>query len=156
MMLDIRRQVPQECSEHEVNFSGLVGHGIYLVEVSRFYELRNQLGESLEHHCFTHRERCNALSGERRLYFLVGCLAVKNAVVKALGRDNVPENSWRNIDVQKLFSSQPLVVLDGEVQNVAHQLGINAWMLSVSRTSSYVMASAIALGSNKATERKYF
>lgn len=148
MILDIRHKISQNWSGHEVNSSGVVGHGIYLVEISRFRKLSNQLGESLEHHCFTHRERCNSFSGERRLHFLAGCLAGKNAVVKALGQDNSPENSWQSIDIQKLPSGQLLVVLNGAVQNVANQRGIKSWMLSISHTPSYALASAIALSSN--------
>ena len=155
MILDIKRQISQSRSGHKVNSSGVVGHGIYLIEISRFQKLRNQLGESLEHHCFTRRERCNSFSGERRLHFLAGCLAGKNAVVRALGQNNTPENSWRSIDIRKLPSGQPSVVLSGEVQNLADRLGIKTWMLSISNTPSYIVASAIAFGSQPCTVSEF-
>ena len=102
MILDIKRQVSQSWSGHEVNYLGVVGHDIYLMEISRFQTLRNQLGEPLEHHCFTRREHCNSFSRERRLYFLASCLAGKNAVVRAPGPNNTPGNSWQSIDIRKL------------------------------------------------------
>ena len=63
------------------------------MEIGRLQVLKNQLGESLEHHYFTKRERINQFSGERRLHFLAGRLAGKNAVIRPLGQDNVAENS---------------------------------------------------------------
>ncbi|MFG6101251.1 holo-ACP synthase [Leptolyngbyaceae cyanobacterium CCMR0082] len=147
MMIDIERQISQSLSDGHPNYSNVVSHGIYLVDISRFQLLRDQLGKSLEQHCFTEQEQRNAFVGTRRLHFFAGRLAGKNAVVRALGRDNVPENSWQSIDIQKLPSGQPLVVLKGEVQNVARQLRIKTWLLSISHTSTYAIASAIALSS---------
>ena len=147
MILDIRRQISQRQTSHGVSSSGVAGHGIYLVEIARLQMLRDQMGESLEYHCFTDRERKNPFSGKRRLHFLAGHLAGKNAVVGAIGQDRVPENSWQSIDIQNLSNGQLLVVLNGEVRNIADQRGIKTWMLSISHTPSYALASAIALSS---------
>ncbi|NEP60793.1 MAG: holo-ACP synthase [Symploca sp. SIO2G7] len=145
MIEDIERQISQSLFGCDANYSGVVSHGIYLVDICRFQMLRDQFGESLEQHCFTEREQRNSFVGTRRLHFFAGRLAGKNAVVKALGRDNVPENAWRSIDIQKLPSGQPSVVLKDDVRNAAHQLGIQTWLLSISHTSAYAVASAIAL-----------
>ena len=104
------------------------------------------MGESLDDHCLTNRELSNSFSDKRHLHFLAGRLAGKNAVSRAIGQNNIPENSWRSIDIQELPSGQPSVILIGEIRNVAHQLGIKAWILSISHTPSYVVASEIALG----------
>ncbi len=145
MITDIERQISQRLSDCDTIYSDVIGHGIYLVDINRFQILRDRLGESLEQHCFTEQEQLNSFVGNRRLHFFAGRLAGKNAVVKALGRDNVPENAWRSIDIQKLPSGQPSVVLKDDVRNAAHQLGVQTWFLSISHTSAYAVASAIAL-----------
>ena len=148
MMADIERQISQSLSNHEAHYLSVIGHGIYLVEISQFQLLREKLGESLEHHYFTDRERNTFFSPKRRLHFFAGRLAGKNAVVKALHREKLYENSWRNIDIQKLSNGQPLVVLKGKIREIAQQIGIQKWLLSISHTSTYAVASSLALGSS--------
>ncbi|VEP17560.1 Holo-(acyl-carrier-protein) synthase [Hyella patelloides LEGE 07179] len=147
MIIDIQRQIYQSLSKSQAQNLGVVGQGIYLVEIDKFQMLRNILGESFEQRCFTEGERGHSFSGTRRLQFFAGRWAAKEAVVKAMERSRIPENSWLEIEIPKKATGEPSVLLTGEVKTIAQQLGIKRWLLSISHTSSYAVASAIALSS---------
>jgi holo-[acyl-carrier protein] synthase len=146
MILEIERKISQSLSSLKSEYLGVVGHGIHLIEISRFLILSKKLGKPFEQYCFTVDERSNSFSGVRRSQFLAGRFAAKEAVIKAIGREKIQENSWLDIEIQRLPTGEPLVVLDGNVRDIAKKLEIKKCLLSISHTSSYAVASAIALG----------
>jgi len=123
----------------------VVGHGIDIVETSRIQELVEQSGKQFEMECFTATERSTPALGAKRIEYLAGRFAAKEAVIKALGMGRNQGISWLDIEIQRLKSGEPSVVLHGKCQDIAEQLGITKWLLSISHTSSYAAASAIAL-----------
>ena len=124
----------------------IVGHGIDIVETRRIQELVERLGEHFEMECFTATERSMSALGAKRIEYLAGRFAAKEAVIKALGTGWSQGISRLEIEIQRLPSGEPSVVLHGECQEIAEELGITQWLLSISHTSSYAAASAIALG----------
>ncbi|MEW6491006.1 MAG: holo-ACP synthase [Cyanobacteriota bacterium] len=122
-----------------------VSHGIEIVEISRIQELIEQSGKQFEMECFTATERNTPPLGAKRIEYLAGRFAAKEAVLKALGIENNPNISKLDIEIQRLKSGAPSVVLHGKCQEIAAKLGITQWLLSISHTSSYAAASAIAL-----------
>jgi len=123
-----------------------VGHGIDIVEIERIKNLLEKLGSSYEMRCFTEIERSTAKSNVNRIQFLAGRFAAKEAVIKALGTGWSQGISLTDIEIQRASSGQPLVVLYGKCQEIASELGIVNWLLSISHTDLYTIASAIALG----------
>ncbi len=122
----------------------LIGHGIDIVETTRIQELIERSGESFEMECFTATERSTAALGAKRIEYLAGRFAAKEAVLKALGADSNQGISRLDIEVQRLPTGEPSVVLYGKCKEIAEKLSITKWLLSISHTSSYAAASAIA------------
>lgn len=124
----------------------IVGHGIDIVETRRIQELVERSGEHFEMECFTATERSMSALGAKRIENLAGRFAAKEAVIKALGTGWSQGISRLEIEIQRLPSGEPSVMLHGECQEIAEELGITQWLLSISHTSSYAAASAIASG----------
>lgn len=122
----------------------LIGHGIEIVETTRIRERLERSGEQLEMECFTAVERTTPALGAKRIEYLAGRFAAKEAVLKVLGMGRNQDISWLDIEIQRLKSGEPSVVLHGKCQEIAEELGIKQWLLSISHTSSYAAASAIA------------
>jgi len=121
----------------------LIGHGIEIVETTRIQERLERSGKQFEMKCFTSIERNTPSLGAKRIEYLAGRFAAKEAILKALGIGNNPNISKLDIEIQRLKSGEPSVVLHGKCQDIAEQLGVTNWLLSISHTSSYAAASAI-------------
>ena len=124
----------------------LIGHAIEIVETTRIRELLERSGEQFEMDCFTATERSTPALGAKRIEYLAGRFAAKEAILKTLGIGRNQDISWLDIEIQRLKSGEPSVVLYGKCQNIATELGIKQWLLSITHTSSYAAASAIAMG----------
>lgn len=122
-----------------------VSHGIDIVETRRIQELIEQSEKQFEMECFTATERNTPPLGAKRIEYLAGRFAAKKAVLKALAIGNNPNISKLDIEIQRLPSGAPSVILYGKCQKIAAKLGITQWFLSISHTPSYAAASAIAL-----------
>ena len=124
----------------------IIGHGIDIVEIKDIKELIERSGEHFETRCFTARECSAAGSDANRIEYLAGRFAAKEAVLKAIGTGWSKGISWTDIEIQRLPTGKPLVMLFGRGQEIAAELGIAMWFLSISHTPSYAVASAIAVG----------
>ncbi len=127
----------------------LIGHGIDIVETTRIRELVERSGEHFEMECFTATERSTSALGANRIEYLAGRFAAKEAILKALSTGGNQGISWLDIEIQRLPSGEPSVVLYGKCKEIAAELGVTQWLLSISHTSSYGAASAIALSHSK-------
>ena len=122
----------------------VIGHGISLIDVRQINEINRQEGQCLEKHCLTTIERELARLRLKRVQFLAGRIAAKKAVVRALGQES-KSISWLEIEIQRLPTGEPMVVLYGTTLKVATELGIDKWLIGITHTSAYATASAIAL-----------
>jgi len=123
----------------------IIGHGIDIVETARVAKLLEEHRERFLARCFTDREQSYALGNRRRIETLAGRFAAKEAILKALGtgwRDGI---AWTDAEVVRQASGQPTVELHGRCQEVAAQLGIDQWWLSISHISTHATASAIGV-----------
>jgi holo-[acyl-carrier protein] synthase len=124
----------------------ILGHGVDIVEVARIDRIRREHGERFLERCFTPAEREYAAARKRGSESLAGRFAAKEAVLKALGtgwRDGI---AWTDVEVVVIPSGQPEVRLCGVAAQTARKLGITGWLLSLSHTEAYAVASAIAVG----------
>jgi holo-[acyl-carrier protein] synthase len=123
----------------------LIGHGIDIIELARIASsLRSSSDDFLEA-IFTEAER--GLAGEQAEWIghYGGRLAAKEAVVKALGTGFTGEIAWTDVEILRLPSGQPEVRLSGGARAVADGLGVTRWLLSISHSNSFAVASAIAV-----------
>lgn len=124
----------------------IIGHGIDIIEIKEIRELIERSGEHFETRCFTVTECSDAGSDPNRIQYFAGRFAAKEAVLKAIGTGWSQGISWTDIEIQRLPTGRPSVMLYGRCQEIAAELGITLWLLSISHTSSYTVASAIAVG----------
>ncbi|AFY80789.1 holo-ACP synthase [Oscillatoria acuminata] len=125
----------------------IIGHGIDIIETQRIKKIIERFGNRFEARCFTEKECFAAECSTNRVQYFTGRFAAKEAVLKALGTGWAQGISWTDIEIERLSTGKPLVVLYGRCQEIAADLGIARWFLSISHTDSYAVASAIALGS---------
>ncbi len=129
----------------------VIGHGIDLVETRRIAAMLEEHGERFKQRCFTEAEQGYAEEGKkRRAERYAARFACKEAVLKALGtglRDGI---AWTDIEVVREPSGRPRVELSGRCEEVARELGIRRWVVSLSHAGDedggYASASVICCG----------
>jgi holo-[acyl-carrier protein] synthase len=124
----------------------VLAHGIDIVEVSRIAEMVREHGERFLDRCFTPAERAYSESGKRSDERLAARFAAKEAVLKALGTGWRSGIAWTDVEVVSLPTGQPEIRLHAKAAEIATELGIGRWLLSMSHTAEYAAASAIGLG----------
>lgn len=122
----------------------LVGLGVDLVEVARIERLLAEHGERFLERCFTRDERRQWQAAGGRAEHLAGRFAAKEAVLKALGTGWRHGIAWTDIEVLPDDAGRPGVGLTGQAARFAAAAGIARWMLSISHSGGFAVASAIA------------
>ncbi len=125
----------------------VIGHGVDLVEIARIERMLEDHGDHFLGRCFLESEvayagSAAAVRGER----LAARFAAKEAVLKALGtglRDGI---DWKDILVTRNALGAPGVELRGRAAELADELGITGWRLSLSHAGGFAMASVLGLG----------
>lgn len=124
----------------------IIGHGIDLISVPRIAASIQNGGESFLTRVFCAGELAYARGRGRETEHLAARFAAKEAVMKAIGtgwRDGI---AWTDIEVVLVPTGAPTIVLHGKAAEIAAELGISAWMISISHTAEFATASAIAVG----------
>lgn len=123
----------------------VIAHGVDLVEIPRIEAMLAEHGARFTDRCFTEGERAYAEAGARaRAERYAARFACKEAVLKALGTGWGPGISWRHVEVRRAPSGRPEVRLSGRCAELADELGIGCWHVSLSHTRRTAMASVIA------------
>ncbi|MEL6741318.1 MAG: holo-ACP synthase [Planctomycetota bacterium] len=124
----------------------IIGHGIDIVDVARVAQIVERHGAHLTERVFTQAELDYARRGKRTMEHLAGRFAAKEAVLKALGTGWTKGIGWTDVEVVLEPSGRPTAALHGRAAEIASDLGITAWSLSLSHTDTSAVASAIATG----------
>lgn len=114
--------------------------GVDLIEVHRVADAIERHGERFLDRVFTKLEQkeCNG-----RVSSLAVRFAAKEAAAKALGC-GIGDVSWLEIEVRSDEKKAPYLVLHGEGERLAIQLGLKTWSLSLSHTESQAIAFVVA------------
>jgi holo-[acyl-carrier protein] synthase len=125
----------------------VIGHGVDLVEIARIESMLVEHGSRFRQRCFTSAEQAyaEAAAGRRAERYAVR-FACKEAVLKALGtgwRDGI---AWTDIAVVHEPSGRPGVELGGRCAEIAADLGVRRWHVSLTHAGAYAAASALACG----------
>lgn len=125
----------------------ILGHGIDIVEIARIDEMLRDHGERFIERCFTEAERayCEE-SGIRRGERYAARFAAKEATFKALGTGWRSGIAWRDVGVVRDPSGQPRLVVTGRCAELAKDLRIQEWRISLSHAGAYAIASVLANG----------
>lgn len=116
--------------------------GIDLIELSRLEELRPEIALRFQQRVFTQSELDEANGSTQ---FLSGRFAAKEAVAKALGSGIGPV-SWQEIEIERAVNGEPVLRLHGQAAQLAANLGLTTWAISISHSRTHATAVAVALG----------
>lgn len=132
-------------TKQSVKFGNVVAHGVDVVDVADFTRLVNDhAGDFLDRY-FTSEELVTANEGGNRIERLAARFAIKEAVLKALGRGWGDGIAFTDVEVVSQRTGAPSVVLHRRLVAIADQQGIGDWLVSASHTGSIAVASVIAL-----------
>lgn len=120
----------------------IVRTGIDLIEIARIQQAIARHGARFLQRVFTPLE-LQACAG--RAESLAVRFAAKEAVTKALGTGIGPV-SWREIEIAGNEVEAPQVRLYGRAAEVARQLSLTSWSLSLTHSREVAAAVVVALG----------
>lgn len=125
----------------------IIGHGVDIVEVARIADMLARHGDQFAQRCFTQSEIEYAEASTRRRAERYSVrFACKEAVFKALGTGWRSGIAWTDVGVVHAPMGRPQIVLAGKCIELARQLGIDSWYISLSHTEAYAVASVLACG----------
>ena len=116
--------------------------GVDLMEVARVERAMQRHGERFFARFFTSAERAYC---EDRPERLAARVAAKEAVAKALGT-GIGAVQWVDIEVMADARRRPLLHLHGNAENLAAELGLTTWEISLSHTETQAIAFVVATG----------
>ena len=123
----------------------IVAHGIDLVDCRQIDRLIERHGQRFLERIFTGIERAYSESNKNRTERLAGRFAAKEEVLKLIGTGWRGKIACKDIEIANNTMGQPLVTLTGEVKRIAGELGIDQISVSITHTSNFAIASAVAL-----------
>ena len=133
----------------------IVAHGIDLVDCPRIEAMIVRHGERFLDRVFTAKEQSDAHANKNRIEKLAGRFACKEAVLKLIGTGWRGKIAWTDIQITNNPAGQPLVEMTGEVKKISDTLGIKHINISITHTSNFVIASAVALSESHDTIKPY-
>jgi holo-[acyl-carrier protein] synthase len=120
-----------------------VGIGIDIVDVPRFEKVLARRPKIVDR-LFTEGEKLDTKLKPQRL---AARFAAKEAVMKACGV-GVGSTGWKTIEVKKMRSGAPMVVLHGSAQDLADRVGIKHMHITLTHTD--MSAAAFVVGTDDA------
>ena len=116
--------------------------GIDLIEIDRIREAFERHGERFVARVFTEAEQRECAG---RFVSLAARFAAKEATAKALGC-GIGVVSWLEIEIRSGENQAPYLILHGEGERLANQLGLSNWSVSLSHTEAQALAFVVAMG----------
>lgn len=122
----------------------ILRNGVDLIEIDRFESAFKRHGTRLLNRVFTENEISDA---KGRIESLAVRFAAKEAVSKALGT-GIGKVAWCEIEIIKGQDQEPILKLHGNAQQLAIELGIETWSISLTHTRELALAFVVATGFN--------
>jgi holo-[acyl-carrier protein] synthase len=120
----------------------ILGLGIDIVELERIEVLLTRHPRRfIERICVP--GECDQRQGAAQIEHVGGLFAAKEAVLKALGTGWAQGLSLRQVEIKRLASGAPTVILHGSAQVRAESLGSQRIHLSISHERRYAVALAV-------------
>jgi holo-[acyl-carrier protein] synthase len=125
----------------------LVGIGTDVVDIDRFREVIGRT-PSVVRRVFTEGERSVAEARRDAAPTLAARFAAKEAAMKVLGV-GIGEVGWHDVEVVRLPSGRPQLVVTGRAAALAAEQGVGAWHVSLSH--SRLVAQAVVAATSTPT-----
>ncbi|HKJ37439.1 MAG TPA: holo-ACP synthase [Anaerolineales bacterium] len=116
--------------------------GVDLIEISRIEEVVSRHGKHYLERIYTPAEL--EQSGKRP-ESLAGRFAAKEAVAKALGC-GIGDVTWKEIEVLGDEQNAPVLTLHGAAEQMAKELDLSNWSVSISHSQSHSVAMVVMIG----------
>lgn len=123
----------------------IIAHGIDLVNFGRIEQMLEKHDKRFLDRVFTATEQTDANKQKNRIEKLAGRFAAKEAVMKLIGTGWRNGIAWTDIEVVNDAMGRPVVSISGKVAELADKNGIEQVTLSITHTSNFAIASAVAL-----------
>ncbi len=116
--------------------------GVDLIEINRLREAIERHGEKFLARIYTPAEQALCAG---RIESLAARFAAKEAAAKALGC-GVGEVRWLDLEILSDEKKAPRLILRGEAERRAKELGLTVWSVSLSHAASHAVALVVAAG----------
>lgn len=113
----------------------ILGTGFDLVAVHRFSRFLERHGERGFRRLFTAAECGYCLAHKDPTPFFAARFAAKEAFYKALGTGMGVAGGWKDVEVVRLASGRPLLMLHGRAAALAHDSQVRTIHLSLTHTN---------------------
>lgn len=113
----------------------IVGTGFDLVAVPRFATFLERRGERGLHRIFTDAEIEYCMAHASPTQFLAARFAAKEAFYKAIGTGMGPAGGWQDVEIVRLESGQPTLLLHGGARAAAQSMQAHRIHVSISHTA---------------------
>jgi holo-[acyl-carrier protein] synthase len=121
----------------------IVGIGVDLCEVDRLEAAIARHGERFLARIYTKQERAYCDSKLNRMERLAGRFAAKEAAMKAIGTGWRRGVGWRDFEVTRADSGQPIIRFHGAARKIAEELGVTRALVSITHIKSMAMAQVV-------------
>jgi holo-[acyl-carrier protein] synthase len=121
----------------------IVGIGVDLCEVERIEAAIARHGERFLTRIYTPAERAYCESKPNRMERFAGRFAAKEAAMKAIGTGWSRGVGWRDFEVKRAASGQPVIAFHGVARTIALGLGVGRALVSITHTKSMAMAQVV-------------
>ncbi len=116
--------------------------GVDLVEILRLQAAIDRYGGRFLERIFTSRELEEV---GQNTASLAARFAAKEAVAKALGT-GIGAVNWQEVEVLRGPERQPVLLLHGAAHELADDLHLKSWSISLSHTATHAIAMVVAFG----------
>ncbi|MBT5968831.1 MAG: holo-ACP synthase [Nitrospina sp.] len=122
----------------------IVGTGIDIIEIDRIKNSIQKYSDRFKKKIFTQKEIEYCDSQAEPAKHFAARFSVKEAVLKCFGTGMSGGILWKDIEVDKLESGQPILNLYGKGGEIFDQLHLKHIHISITHDKSYAVAHAIA------------
>ena len=123
----------------------IVGIGVDAVEIDRFRRSLERT-PSMKTRLFTHEELEYVEPHDDPTASLAARFAAREAVMKAMGV-GLGAFEFHDVWVQRADSGRPTLAVTGRAEQIANELGVTDWHLSITHTDTPAIAYVIAVRS---------
>jgi holo-[acyl-carrier protein] synthase len=116
--------------------------GIDLIEINRVEKAIQRHDQRFLRRIFTPAELAEC---EGRVDSLAARFAAKEAVAKALSV-GIGRVGWQEIEIERGPANEPRLRLTGMASQLATEMGVNTWSVSLSHTHTHALAMVVAVG----------
>jgi|TARA_B100000959_G_scaffold273700_1_gene324546 holo-[acyl-carrier protein] synthase len=122
----------------------IFGTGIDIIEIDRIKRSLQKYSDRFEQRVFTQKEIDYCHSQADPAKHLAARFSVKEAVLKCFGTGMTGGILWKDIEVDKQESGQPVLKLYGKGKQLFDQLNLKSIHISITHDKNYAVAHAIA------------